>query len=709
MYVGQPALLVTFGFSVFRAIAVHHGQGPRQYRRLIDNVSSSQNDLSLITDAPGPPTIQPGIPALQPSIPTSGVASLSIPPAHQTSSSRTSKHLPSSSANPQIFGSTLIQSTSLGSNPAATHATSPVETSGSASTGMTTSIPFLSELITQPVSQYSVLSLPTFTVSTRLGSTNPQPSHSGTWSPQGATTAHPTALPAGGGDPKDEVSTASMPSTLVYSFILPPYSGGIDSSGIVETMSLTSSAQDKDHPPSATTYSYSLPPYTPKVPTYVATSVGVAAVSMTTGAPGNPSANAHTTRIFLPHGSVDPTKDVPAIATSPTVPLYSPACLGNAYGGGYVITPTVHVANVNATGVVNLPPAYGFSYKLEPTQQPGYGAAVVIASTEGLTSIGAPLPTTTPAGSVNAVAGAGVVQISETSTVTTCPCEDAPIITSTVTEGLITHQSASGQGANALPNSNPAFGSITSGSADTGSYQATSLNQHAAASPGPSLAPNVLSSITSSVVNGLGHPSHPASAASATVAGSNLAKDATSSNSRSQGFSSQANSKGPNVVQGLQSTGTSNQPSSSGIAVDALGNMASYLRNVLQSTNIPGSGTSGVGISTVIQDAVRGDRVVSTASSAAADASSASITVGSPGATHLPQNQYYRAAATLGNTAINTDSAVSTQYLGSQLNGTLRLSGNGTDIVAFQGNSTKITADGMLVVLIILLIILLSK
>lgn len=187
------------------------------------------------------------------------------------------------------------------------------------------------------------------------------------------------------GYPENASPPASTPSMLIYSFTLPPYSNGLDTSGIVETWTRSSPAEDKNKP-SATVYSYNLPPYTPKIPTYVATSAGTAPLDMTSGAPGSPGGVAPTNRIFLQQGFVDPTKD-PVTVTSSIVPVYSPACLGNAYGGGYVITPTLSVANTNATGIAKIPPAYGFSYKFEPTISPGYGGAVVIVDTK------APVPT----------------------------------------------------------------------------------------------------------------------------------------------------------------------------------------------------------------------------------------------------------------------------------------------------------------------------
>ncbi|KAL8933260.1 MAG: hypothetical protein Q9216_006448 [Gyalolechia sp. 2 TL-2023] len=340
--------------------------------------SVSSKDLALITKAPGPPTVQPGIPSLQPSIPTSGVASLSIPPAQQTSSSRSFDKDNSSPTDLEL----PLSSVAVPAAPA---------------TATTTSIPYFSELTTQLFPQPS-----RSTDSSLLDATSDPVSSSS----RSSTAARPTdtiqsATPPAivGNDPKDKPSMGTMASTLVYSFQLPPYSGGLDTSGIAETILVPSPAEGNTYQSIATVYSYSLPPYMPKIPTYVATSAGIAPVSMTSGPSGNPTANARATMNFLSQGSVDPTKDLPSIATSTIIPLYSPACLGNAYGGGYVITPTISAANSNATGIARIPPAYGFSYKLEPTQSPAYGAAVIMADTKASGPTRLPIETATSASS----------------------------------------------------------------------------------------------------------------------------------------------------------------------------------------------------------------------------------------------------------------------------------------------------------------------
>ncbi|KAL8789068.1 MAG: hypothetical protein Q9213_001331 [Squamulea squamosa] len=346
MHLVRTILLLALGSSV-KVVANPHGKGHGPRRRYNDGENTTKDDMAQITDAPGPPTIQPGIPALQPNIPATGVASLSIPPAHQTSSLR--------SLNPPLPPAKDPQPSNLASTspspPASELGTfSPISTpvvSIQPSASTTTSIPFLSELMSQLFSQSSETLVSSIYAS----------------------------IPG---------STAS-PSMLIYSFTIPPNSNGFDTNGIVETMTGSSPSEDKDKP-SPTVYSYNLPPYTPKVPTYVATSAGTAPLDMTSGALGNPGGAAPTNRIFLQQGSVDPTKDAMTVDSS-VVPVYSPACLGNAYGGGYVITPTLFAANTNATGIAKIRPAYGFSYKLEPTQSLGYAGAVMIVDSK------APAPT----------------------------------------------------------------------------------------------------------------------------------------------------------------------------------------------------------------------------------------------------------------------------------------------------------------------------
>ncbi|KAL8828378.1 MAG: hypothetical protein Q9170_006629 [Blastenia crenularia] len=438
MHAIASALLLHLAISV---IANLHGHDLALVRHLDADKSASSSDLAQITDAPGPPTIQPGIPALQPSIPTSGVASLSIPPVHQTSFSK------SFSEDNSVSDTFLISFPTAATTPTSFSPIPATVGSVSGPSSTATSIPFLSELMSQIFSSSSPSTIPsipaTFMSSSSVTSRSSTPETSFT---SGKTVGLPTSPAIVESDPKDGLPTPPMSSILVYSFQLPPYTGGLDTSGIAETTTMSPSVGDKTNQPSEIVYSYSLPPYTPKVPTYVATSAGTAPVSLTAGVPGAPTANAPTHRIFLQQGSVNPAKDVPAGVISTIIPLYSPACLGNAYGGGYVITPTISGANSNATGIANIPPAYGFSYKLEPTQSPAYSAAVIIADTKVSMPTVGPSPIPAPAGGdTSALAWGGSPQFGVI-TQTPSPSMSAPfgISLGSVTPSLATVVSYSG-------------------------------------------------------------------------------------------------------------------------------------------------------------------------------------------------------------------------------------------------------------------------
>ncbi|MCJ1432496.1 Mucin-12 [Xylographa pallens] len=55
-----------------------------------------------------------------------------------------------------------------------------------------------------------------------------------------------------------------------------------------------------------------------------------------------------------------------ATRSSAMIPLYTPDLLGNAYGGGYITTPSVYVV-VTSTPMVGVPPGYGYSIGPEGT------------------------------------------------------------------------------------------------------------------------------------------------------------------------------------------------------------------------------------------------------------------------------------------------------------------------------------------------------
>ncbi|KAI4164988.1 MAG: hypothetical protein LQ342_001264 [Letrouitia transgressa] len=105
-----------------------------------------------------------------------------------------------------------------------------------------------------------------------------------------------------------------------------------------------------------------MPGLSPKTPTYLATSAQTAALTMTSAASNRPTIPATTTRVFLKQESVDLNKETPYQVTAPFIPIYSPACLGNAYGGGYIIVPTVFVNNPEVKDSGNSTLGYNFSY-----------------------------------------------------------------------------------------------------------------------------------------------------------------------------------------------------------------------------------------------------------------------------------------------------------------------------------------------------------
>ncbi|KAL8798669.1 MAG: hypothetical protein Q9182_006480 [Xanthomendoza sp. 2 TL-2023] len=391
--------------------------------------STRQDDLDLITDSPGPPTIQPGIPALQPSIPTSGVASLCIPPAHQISSLKSSDPCVWVVPNPPPPSPVVTPPSASSPSIAVVGLSLASVSSTTAHISMTTSIPFLSELMSQLFSHSTQVTVPSLSTPAQVPTfAAPWPSTAGTPTVSATTALSSPTPPALQADPKDMIPPTLAPSMLVYSFTLPPYAGGLDTTGIVETMTKPSLAEGKDKSFSHI-YSYSLPPYTPKTPTYVATSARLAPVDMTSGGPGGSGGAVPTDRIFLQKGFVDPSKDL-VLPASSVIPLYSPACLGNAYGGGYVITPTMSIANTNATGIAKVPPAYVFTYKLEPTQALDYGGAVILVDTKNPVPTRAPSPNSVLYGGGGSTFDSAYIQPSGIIPGTNLPLKDAPHILS---------------------------------------------------------------------------------------------------------------------------------------------------------------------------------------------------------------------------------------------------------------------------------------
>ena len=95
--------------------------------------------------------------------------------------------------------------------------------------------------------------------------------------------------------------------------------------------------------------------------------------------------------------------------SSTMIPLYTPGLLGNAYGGGYITTPSIYVV-VTASPVVGVPPGYGYSVGPEGT--------TIILSTAA-SSISSPLSgetLTLPTPETTGLDVSGIAQPSVTST-----------------------------------------------------------------------------------------------------------------------------------------------------------------------------------------------------------------------------------------------------------------------------------------------------
>ena len=87
-------------------------------------------------------------------------------------------------------------------------------------------------------------------------------------------------------------------------------------------------------------------------------------------------------------------------ATSSVVPLWIPDLLGNAYGGGFINTPSIHVtlSPNHLTTATGIPPGYGFSIEPETSQSKDNPSSLVptsvIPSTEKAGSADSPLTQT---------------------------------------------------------------------------------------------------------------------------------------------------------------------------------------------------------------------------------------------------------------------------------------------------------------------------
>ncbi|KAL2039448.1 hypothetical protein N7G274_007720 [Stereocaulon virgatum] len=172
----------------------------------------------------------------------------------------------------------------------------------------------------------------------------------------------------------DETIFSSLPSFVLYSLAQPP-------SGLPPSQLITSSKAETTSTggPPVIVYSLTLP----KVP--LTTTTPVAASSKPETALSS-SASSFSETIFFP-SSVSltmSTASIPSIpgysivpspvsvpggpgplsnATSSIIPLYSAALLGNAYGGGFIHTPSIYVTKISSPSGPSkgFPPGYGFS------------------------------------------------------------------------------------------------------------------------------------------------------------------------------------------------------------------------------------------------------------------------------------------------------------------------------------------------------------
>lgn len=94
------------------------------------------------------------------------------------------------------------------------------------------------------------------------------------------------------------------------------------------------------------------------------------------------------TRVTYPGEGLVPTTRVVFLNTSSVIPVWTPAMLGNAYGGGYIITPSIFVTSLpNSPKSSNgIPPGYELSSKSEDISPPNYVPTPVIVKVGGSTT-----------------------------------------------------------------------------------------------------------------------------------------------------------------------------------------------------------------------------------------------------------------------------------------------------------------------------------
>lgn len=132
---------------------------------------------------------------------------------------------------------------------------------------------------------------------------------------------------------------------------------------------------------------------TATTPAFVEASTGTGFVSVTSTNSDTPLITPKPetltqTRIPYPGESLASTSRAPFLNTSTVIPVWTPAMLGNAYGGGYITTPSVFVTSFpnSPKSSSGIPPGYELSSKSENIHPPNHVATPVIVKVEGSTT-----------------------------------------------------------------------------------------------------------------------------------------------------------------------------------------------------------------------------------------------------------------------------------------------------------------------------------
>ncbi|KAL8946737.1 MAG: hypothetical protein Q9183_007866 [Haloplaca sp. 2 TL-2023] len=165
----------------------------------------------------------------------------------------------------------------------------------------------------------------------------------------------------------------------------------------------------------------------------------------------------------------------------------------------------------------------------------------------------------------------------------------------------------------------------------------------------------------------------------------------------------------PHLVHGLQSPGTLVDSPTSAAARPSLSGMEAYIDSVMDSTSFPWSGISTDEDGNIAADDTLPNDKQSLISSSMTESfvHPAQAASGATATMQGPDN-LYRAAGTIGTSAANTNTALSTAYIASQVNSTLILPTEGSGVAAFQGGSCKVSAAPMLAIAVVLIVCLTS-